>query len=280
MLLKMKHWSSSQRVSDIIIIVCIWMVSATSIDAFSPFLGRLSSVSKYSIFGDNRQMYRHTIQNRSHRIQHGDNYEESEAKMKMPTVLIHRRQTVIQATTTLILGLNTLFNPSFSNANAASEVKPKEFIDVGTQAPAPEGESPFIELSNGVKIKEFRRGSGEEVIVSTSSVQIQCSGKLLNLNGVSFYNTKNNNPDGFGAIPLNIQLGTGQALPGLESGIVGMRKGGIRRIIVPAELAYSKYPDLEPQPTTLNDQRALDSVVKNPRRDATILFDVSVERFK
>ena len=59
-----------------------------------------------------------------------------------------------------------------------------------------------------------------------------------------------------------------------------MKKGGIRRIIVPADLAYSKFPNLEPQPTSVLDQRALDSVVKNPRRDATILFDVSVERVK
>lgn len=59
-----------------------------------------------------------------------------------------------------------------------------------------------------------------------------------------------------------------------------MKKGGIRRIIVPADLAYSKYPDLEPKPLNSIDQRALYSVVKNPRRDATILFDVQVERFK
>ena len=87
-------------------------------------------------------------------------------------------------------------------------------------------------------------------------------------------------PTRFGAIPLSINLGKGEALPGLESGIVGMRKGGIRRVIVPSDLAYSKFPDLEPKPMNANDQRALDSVVKNPRRDATILFDVSVERFK
>ena len=100
------------------------------------------------------------------------------------------------------------------------------------------------------------------------------------MNGVSFYNTKNNNPDGFGAIPLSIDLGKGQALPGLEAGLIGLRKGGIRRIIVPQELAYNNYPDLEPQPTSKIDQNALDSVVKNPRRDATILFDVKLERVK
>ncbi|GFH60466.1 FKBP-like protein [Chaetoceros tenuissimus] len=165
-------------------------------------------------------------------------------------------------------------------SNAVSNEKPKEFIDVGTQAPAPNGETEFIELANGVKVKDFRPGSGDETVKANSQVQIQASGRLLNLNGVVFYNTKNNNPDGFGAIPLTINLGKGEAIPGLEAGIVGMRKGGIRRIIIPADLAYSKFPDLEPKPMNANDQRALDSVVKNPRRDASILFDVSVERFK
>lgn len=159
----------------------------------------------------------------------------------------------------------------------ASEQTTKPSVYVGTPA---EGEAPFIELQNGVKVKDFKYGTGDSIFKADSMVQIQCSGKLLNLNGVSFYNTKNNNPDGFGAIPLTITLGRGECIPGLESGIVGMKKGGIRRIIIPPELAYSGFPDLEPRPTNANDQRALDSVVKNPRRDATILFDVSLERFK
>lgn len=173
------------------------------------------------------------------------------------------------ATSTLLL-----FHPKVA---IASGELPKQSIDVG---PPPEGEAPFIELQNGVKVKDFKSGTGDATAKADSMVQIQCSGKLLNLNGVSFYNTKNNNPDGFGAIPLSVNLGRGESIPGLESGIVGMRKGGIRRIIIPPELAYSKFPDLEPKPMNANDQRALDSVVKNPRRDATILFDVSLERFK
>lgn len=158
--------------------------------------------------------------------------------------------------------------------------QPAEFNNIGTQAPpVQQDDAPFVTLPNGVKFKDFNVGSGESV-GSSSRVSVQCSGRLLNLNGEVFYNTKNNNPDGFGAIPLTISLGKGEALPGLESGIVGMRKNGIRRIIVPAELAYSKYPDLEPKPMSDFDKRALDSVVKNPRRDATILFDVKLERSK
>lgn len=164
---------------------------------------------------------------------------------------------------------------------AVAADKPKEFVNVGTQAPPPDGEAAFVTLENGVKYKEFRLGSGDETVQKDSqSVMVQCTGRLLNLNGVIFYSTKNNNPDGFGPIPLTINLGRGEAVPGLESGLVGMKKGGIRRLIVPAELAYSKFPDLEPKPMNANDQRALDSVVKNTRRDATIMFDVQVERFK
>lgn len=160
-----------------------------------------------------------------------------------------------------------------------SSAEPKEFDTVGKQAPAPDGESPFITLSNGVKIKDLKLGTGDDSVTATSRVSVQCNGRLLNLNGNPFYNTKNNNPDGFGAIPLTVTFGKGEALPGFESGIIGMKKTGIRRIIVPSELAYSKYPDLEPKPTTALDQRALESVTKNPRRDATIMFDVKVERF-
>jgi FKBP-type peptidyl-prolyl cis-trans isomerase len=177
--------------------------------------------------------------------------------------------------------------------------QPAEFQSIATQTPAVRaGDPTFITLPNGVKIADFAMGQGDAVPDTTVSnnnaagvrVDIQCNGRLLNLNGISFYNTKNNNPDGFGAIPLTLVLGRGRnlsssdsattALPGLEAGLVGMRKGGIRRIIVPSDLAYSKFPNLQPQPTSDVDRRALDSVLLNPRRDATIMFDVKLERFK
>jgi len=165
----------------------------------------------------------------------------------------------------------------------ASRAEPAELSNLGRQAPLPDGvtSGQFITLGNGVQIKDFRVVQDSSAVVGPqSTVQIQCTGRLLNLNGVIFYSTKNNNPDGFGPVPLTITLGRGEVLPGLEAGLVGMKKGGIRRIIIPSELAYNKFPDLEPKPMSVTDQRALDSVVKNPRRDATILFDVQLERVK
>ena len=111
--------------------------------------------------------------------------------------------------------------------------------------------------------------------------ELTMKGRLINLNGVVFYDTKSNDPNGFGeGTPLVFTVGDKSALPGLESGIADMRRGGIRRIIVPADQGYGGYPALQPQPLTDMERRALDSVIKNPRRDQTVMFDVKVERVR
>ena len=161
--------------------------------------------------------------------------------------------------------------------------KPKEFTNVGTQAPAPDGESPFRTLDSGVKIKDFRPGGGDMVAAKGTRVSLQLTGRLLNLNGVIFYDSKKNDDTGFGeGLPLTFVIGEGTAIPGLEQGVIGMKKSGIRRIIVPAELGYDTTKDklLEPVPFTADTQRALDSVIRNKRRDASLLFDVKLERLK
>ena len=161
--------------------------------------------------------------------------------------------------------------------------KPKEFTDVGTQAPAPDGETPFRTLDSGVKVKDFRPGSGDAIAQKGTKVSLQLTGRLLNLNGVIFYDSKKNDDTGFGeGLPLTFVIGEGTAIPGLEEGVLGMRKGGIRRIIVPEALGYDTTTDKlsEPVPFTADTQRALDSVIRNKRRDASLLFDVKLERLK
>lgn len=194
--------------------------------------------------------------------------------------LLERREAIQHSVVRSGLAVSAAMLLLGESPAVAVDTKPSEFVNVGSQAPPPEGSNPFVTLDNGVKYKDISVGKGDSAVSRNSKVEIQCSGRLLNLNGVSFYNTKNNNPDGFGAIPLSLELGKGHAVPGLEAGLIGMRKSGIRRIIVPQELAYNSFPDLEPRPTSVLDQRALDSVVKNARRDATILFDVQLERIK
>jgi FKBP-type peptidyl-prolyl cis-trans isomerase len=159
-----------------------------------------------------------------------------------------------------------------------------QFAEVGRQERPPDGDAPFAALSDGVQIKDYRLGdaSSGTIVKSGSRVELTMKGRLLNLNGVVFYDTRSVDPDGFGeGRPLTFVVGDGTALPGLERGILGMARGGIRRIIVPSDVVgYGAYPNLEPRPHTDAERRALDSVIENPRRDGTVVFDVKVERVR
>jgi len=85
-----------------------------------------------------------------------------------------------------------------------------------------------------------------------------------------------------GGAELVLRLGRGEVVPGLEVGLQGARRNEIRRIVVPGGAASydPRNAAMEPRPPTADGRRALDSVLRNPRRDAAVLFDVKVLRVK
>jgi peptidylprolyl isomerase len=56
--------------------------------------------------------------------------------------------------------------------------------------------------------------------------------------------------------PLDLQLGGGQVIPGWDKGLVGMKLGGRRELIIPPALAYGKQgrpPTIPPNSTLIFD---------------------------
>jgi hypothetical protein len=92
--------------------------------------------------------------------------------------------------------------------------------------------------------------------------------------GLKYFSTKEDTD--FNEIAFTI--GSGEILPGLEEGMMGMHKNGLRRIEVPATMVFAanKVNQL-PLPTTKDGKRRFENLFKT---DATLLFEVLVTRVK
>lgn len=100
--------------------------------------------------------------------------------------------------------------------------------DSGMVNTIPNPNSPnFIDQGNGLKIWDTRIGTGDEVAVG-SNIQIFYTGWLLN--GTRF--------DARRSPQAPIQFDLDGLIQGWQQGIPGMREGGIRRLYIPAALAY------------------------------------------
>lgn len=87
---------------------------------------------------------------------------------------------------------------------------------------------------------------------------------------------------------LRFVVGSGEVVPGLDQGVIGMKEGGIRQIVIPpgvgeTSLSYPasdpKHERVGPKPSTFSGQRALDFVLENQGLiDKTLLFNVKLIR--
>lgn len=87
-------------------------------------------------------------------------------------------------------------------------------------------------LADGLKIEDIRMGHGPAARTG-DSVSVHYTGWLAN--GTIFDASKFH-----GDTPFTFQLGAGQVIKGWDIGVVGMRAGGIRQLVIPASLAYGR----------------------------------------
>ena len=98
--------------------------------------------------------------------------------------------------------------------------------------------------ADGVEYQDLRPGEGPAA-AQGARVRVHYVGRLED--GRLFDSTRDRGR------PLELVLGAGRAVRGFEEGLVGMRAGGLRRIVVPPALAYGDegLPGLIPPGATL-----------------------------
>jgi FKBP-type peptidyl-prolyl cis-trans isomerase FkpA len=109
----------------------------------------------------------------------------------------------------------------------------------------PSASAPFTQT-------DLRVGSGEEAVPG-KTLTVQYTGW--------FFDTSRTDSKGLifdssvGREPFVFTLGAGQVISGWDQGLVGMRVGGLRRLIVPPSLAYgeSRTGPIPPNATLLFD---------------------------
>jgi FKBP-type peptidyl-prolyl cis-trans isomerase len=88
----------------------------------------------------------------------------------------------------------------------------------------------LVELPSGLKYIDVKTGTGETAVTG-DMVEMEYSGWFND--GIQF----DSNVKG---MPLTFKLGGGMVIKGWDEGIQGMKVGGIRKLIIPPQLAYGE----------------------------------------
>jgi FKBP-type peptidyl-prolyl cis-trans isomerase len=101
-----------------------------------------------------------------------------------------------------------------------------------------------IATGSGLRYTDLDCGAGNEAI-DGSAVTVHYEGRLED--GTPFDSSRRRGE------PFTFVLGDGRVIPGWEEGIEGMLTGGVRRLILPPELAYGDdgYPPIVPGGATV-----------------------------
>ena len=111
-----------------------------------------------------------------------------------------------------------------------------ELVSVTPPPPPPKGDDAYTgaaartELEGGLVIEEFAAGQGDLVASNGDKVAVHYTGRLDD--GTVFDSSVPRKE------PISFVLGTGRVIKGWDLGIAGMKVGSLRRLTIPAELAY------------------------------------------
>jgi FKBP-type peptidyl-prolyl cis-trans isomerase len=125
--------------------------------------------------------------------------------------------------------------------------------------PPPTTETP-VKMAGGLEYITITPGTGATV-QSTSTINVEYTG-WLQKTGKEFDSSYDH-----GGTPFGVTLGAGQIIKGWDEGLVGMKLGETRRLIIPPALAYGS--------TGAKDSAGKVVIPAN----ATLIFDVTATSF-
>ena len=110
----------------------------------------------------------------------------------------------------------------------------------------------WVKRDDGMKVWDVKVGTGD-VVKKDATVKVHYTGWLTN--GKVFDSSRKRDE--------SIEFGLNQVIKGWTEGVVGMKVGGVRRLMIPPEMAYGNQDkgDIPPKSTLVFDIELLE--VKN-----------------
>ena len=144
-----------------------------------------------------------------------------------------------------------------------------------------------VDLGSGVKGVDLIPGSPSASEASEGdAVRVLLKGRLFAKQGWVFTDDykEGAGKDGLTS-PHEYVVGSGEVIRGLEIGVVGMREGGVRRVVIPPPVSYQDKTQ-EPVPRDFSNRQRLYTTIFNPTRLAngegdtlsTVVFDIELVR--
>lgn len=130
---------------------------------------------------------------------------------------------------------------------------------------------PTLPACHPVEICDFRAGTGR-LVAPDAILTLRWTGRLADRYGWPIQKED--------AEQVILQLGKGKLIQGFEIGVQGMREGGKRRLLIPAELGYLNEMK-GPLPADFGNRRRLFATVLNARRFKSagdLVIDVELKR--
>jgi len=106
-------------------------------------------------------------------------------------------------------------------------------------APAPAAAASCVPAPTDLVVKDLEPGKGDTVRFRTAVLANYTGwvydGCKPDLKGVMFDTSE-------GKMPISIMVGVGRVIRGWDEGLLGMKEGGKRLLVIPADKAYGAHP--------------------------------------